>query len=73
MLSKLTDEEIFVLFDSMNKSFEIISLGKVPLAYPSKVNASFFLKLFSKFVEFRGKSMIIRGVSRKKSLVTRND
>jgi hypothetical protein len=56
----------------MNKSFEYISLGKT-LPYNSKVNASFFLKLYAKFTEARGKSMIIRGISRKKSLVSRND
>jgi hypothetical protein len=57
----------------MNKSFEIIADGKVPLPYANKINAAFFLKMFGKLTEYKGKGIILRGISRKKSIVRRND
>lgn len=69
----MSEEELYVLFDYMNKSFEIISVNKVQLPYPQKVNAANLLKLYAKFIEIKGKSIIIRGISRKKSLVSRNN
>lgn len=58
----------------MNKSFEFIAQGnKYPLAYPNKVNSAYFLKLFSEFTKNFGKLVIIRGVSKKKTLVSKVD
>ncbi len=64
----LTDDELVTLFDYLNKSFEMISNGLKP-----DYHANNLLKLYQKLVAEKGKAIILKSISRQRTLVNRYD
>ncbi|KAM3134734.1 hypothetical protein pb186bvf_013209 [Paramecium bursaria] len=68
VLNQLDEAKLLILFDFLNYSFENISKG-IKLEGPS-YNATFLLKLYNAYADFRGPSGLLQGASQRKSLVT---
>lgn len=56
------------MLDYLNKSFEMVSEGKEVKYHPN-----FLLKLLQKIIQKKGKSIISRTISKKKTLVKTYD